>query len=290
MCSAERDEPAQAADDPVTRLVVYAVNYPLAYFAERIAGDQADVAFPAPRDVDPAFWTPTPEIIGEYQMADLILENGAGYARWIQLATLPRASQVDTGADFRDRWIRNRAGVTHVHGPGAPHNHEGVAFTTWLDPTLAIEHARAIEQAIERERPSESEGFRAGLAALESDLADLDRHLAAALAPYTDEPLLFSHPVYQYLTRRYRLEGRSLHWEPGIVPEPAAWRELENMLAALPARTMLWEGDPHPEVKSRLRLLGVHTVVFDPGGNRPKSGDWLDLMHSNVERLQGQRR
>ena len=36
-------------------LNIYTVNYPLAYFAERIAGDQAKVVFPAPPGVDPAF-------------------------------------------------------------------------------------------------------------------------------------------------------------------------------------------------------------------------------------------
>ena len=65
--------PAQA--DQV--LSVYTVNYPLAYFAERIAGDQARVVFPAPSDVDPAFWQPDRETIRTYQQADLILLNGA---------------------------------------------------------------------------------------------------------------------------------------------------------------------------------------------------------------------
>ncbi|NJN46252.1 MAG: hypothetical protein HC808_06995 [Candidatus Competibacteraceae bacterium] len=36
-------------------LSVYTVNYPLAYFAERIAGEQAEVVFPAPAGRDPAF-------------------------------------------------------------------------------------------------------------------------------------------------------------------------------------------------------------------------------------------
>ena len=40
------------------KLRIYTVNYPLAYFAERIGGDLAQVTFPAPPDVDPAFWMP----------------------------------------------------------------------------------------------------------------------------------------------------------------------------------------------------------------------------------------
>jgi hypothetical protein len=39
-------------------LNVYVVNYPLKYFAERIGGEHVKVEFPAPADVDPAYWNP----------------------------------------------------------------------------------------------------------------------------------------------------------------------------------------------------------------------------------------
>ncbi len=61
-----------------TKLQIYTVNYPLAYFAERIAGDLAEIRFPAPPDVDPAFWMPGTDTIAAYQAADRILLNGAG--------------------------------------------------------------------------------------------------------------------------------------------------------------------------------------------------------------------
>jgi zinc transport system substrate-binding protein len=84
----------QAAGD--VRLTVYVVNYPLQYFAERIAGEHATVVFPAPSEVDPAFWLPDPHTIAAYQRADLILLNGATYEKWLTKATLPYARRVDT--------------------------------------------------------------------------------------------------------------------------------------------------------------------------------------------------
>ena len=51
------DEAAQDGMESGTP-VVYVVNYPLQYFAMRIAGDFADVQYPAPADIDPAFWKP----------------------------------------------------------------------------------------------------------------------------------------------------------------------------------------------------------------------------------------
>ena len=82
---------------------MYVVNYPLKYFATRIAGDAAEVVFPAPPDEDPAFWKPDVETIASFQRADLILRNGASYARWADHATLPASKVVDTSTRFRDR-------------------------------------------------------------------------------------------------------------------------------------------------------------------------------------------
>ncbi len=75
--------PEQAEETAGSKaLSVYVVNYPLKYFAERIGGDLVEVQFPAPADEDPAFWKPAAEVVTAYQQADVILLNGAGYAKW----------------------------------------------------------------------------------------------------------------------------------------------------------------------------------------------------------------
>ncbi|TNF89189.1 MAG: zinc ABC transporter substrate-binding protein, partial [Gammaproteobacteria bacterium] len=135
------------------RLTVYTVNYPLKYFAERIAGEHAEVVFPTPADVDPAFWKPDTVTIGAYQGADLILLNGANYAKWVGQVSLPRRRLVNTSAAFADRLIKTEAGIAHHHGAGDEHAHAGTAFTTWLDPRQALLQAEAIAQALIKKRP-----------------------------------------------------------------------------------------------------------------------------------------
>ncbi|VGO23438.1 metal ABC transporter solute-binding protein, Zn/Mn family [Pontiella sulfatireligans] len=83
--------------------VVYTVNYPLAYFAERIACDAVEVVFPE-MEGDPAFWSPVAEQIAADQKADLILLNGAGYAKWVQQVSLPPAKLIDTSKGFRNQF------------------------------------------------------------------------------------------------------------------------------------------------------------------------------------------
>ena len=152
------------------KLTVYAVNYPLQYFAQRIAGEQAEVILPVPSDIDPAFWQPDVKAIASFQQADIILLNGAGYAKWVNRVSLPRRKRVDTSTGFRDRYIRTEAGVTHSHGREGDHSHTGTAFTTWLDFTQAAEQARAVAGALSHQRPGSKDVFARNLAALERGL------------------------------------------------------------------------------------------------------------------------
>jgi zinc transport system substrate-binding protein len=275
------------ADDRAdSRLVVYTVNYPLAYFAERIGGDLVRVEFPAPTDVDPAFWSPEPETVAAYQQADLILLNGAGYAGWTDRATLPPSRVVDTSAGFRDRYIEVEGAATHAHGPEGEHEHGTTAFTTWLDPTLALEQSRAIRDALSAARPEHGAPIDAGYASLEQDLAELDRSLRDAARRLGGRPVVGSHPVYQYLAARYGLALASVHFEPDSDPGPDGWSGLRELLDRHPARLMLWEGEPLAETRRVLADAGLQVVVYEPCGNRPVDGDWLSVARANLAYLE----
>jgi zinc transport system substrate-binding protein len=264
---------------------VYVVNYPLKYFAERIGGELVHVHFPAPAEEDPAFWMPDPETIAEYQRADLILLNGAEYARWTSKVTLPESKICDTSAAFRDQVITIEDAVTHSHGPEGEHAHGDTAFTIWLDPQLAICQADAIRLQLTKLLPEHEALFEENFTALRGDLQAMDQALSDIVAADPDRPLVASHPVYQYLTRRYGLNVQSVHWEPGQPPSDAMWDELQQRLQEHPAEWMVWEGQPLPETASRLKELGVQSVVFDPCGNVPAEGDYLAIQRANVSNL-----
>lgn len=270
---------------PVETVSIYTVNYPLQYFAERIGGELVSVSFPAPEDVDPAYWAPDAEQIAAFQQADLILLNGLGYAKWLQRATLPAGKLVDTSTGYEDRRIPLTEGTVHSHGPEGEHSHKGYAFTSWLDPRLAQEQAKSIAAALIAARPESQTVFEANLADLIADLDDLDNRLATSAQAIGDQPILFSHPVYQYLEAAYELDGRSVHWEPDEPPSEEQWRELGAILADHPARWMIWEGEPLADVTARLRDLGVESVVFGPCANTPAAGDLLSQMRANAAAL-----
>src|SRR5688500_16004167 len=138
---------------------VYVVNYPLQYFAERIGAEHVQVVFPAPADEDPAFWKPDVNTIAAFQAADLIVVNGATYAKWLKTASLPKAKLVNTSERFKDRYIEIKDTVTHSHGPGGEHSHTGTAFTTWLDMRQAVQQAQAITAALSQLLPEQKSVF-----------------------------------------------------------------------------------------------------------------------------------
>jgi zinc transport system substrate-binding protein len=265
---------------------VVAVNAPLASFAREIGGAAVDVRFPVPPDVDPAFWSPSPDAVAEVQQADLVLRNGAGYARWLDRATLRPERLVDTSARFRDALLRVEGAVVHQHGPEGEHSHGALAFTVWLDPTLAREQAGAVARAFTAARPGGAEPFAAGLARVAARLDAVDRRLAATSRKLGDAPLLVSHPVYPYPTARYGWNARALHWEPDALPPEPEWRALDALLIEHPARWMLWEDEPETETRRRLAERGVTPVVFAPGANLPEGAGWLELMEANATRFE----
>lgn len=276
--------PTSAAD---SRLVVIAVNYPLLYFAERIGGEFVRVEFPAPAGEDPAFWSPAAQTIVDYQQADLILLNGANYARWVESATLPSSRLVNTSAALGARLISIDAGPVHNHGPEGEHSHGETAFTTWLDLDFATEQARAITLALISARPQEAELFEGNFTLLEAELRALGEQWQAIVNVDQERPILGSHPVYQYLAARHALNLKSVHWEPNEMPGDAQWRELESLLESHPARFMFWEAEPLPQVVERLEGLGIRSAVFSPCGNHPGADqDWLKVMQSNTATLE----
>ena len=279
--------PSPAPSDATAALakpIVVASNYPLYFFAREISGGTLDVVLP---DIegDPAMWRPGSDDIALLQRADRVLLNGAGYESWLNWVTLPAERLVDTSVSFHDRLIPLEHETVHQHGPAGEHSHAGNAFTVWLDPELAIAQAGSIEEALSDLAPQHRDSHRQNLAQLQKRLEELDEQQQRAFESLAQQPLLFSHPVYQYLERRYGLDGYSLHWEPNQQPGDKAWIDIGNMLRDHSARLMIWEDEPLASTQARLEGLGLATIPYRTAANRPETGDYFDVMAANTSRL-----
>jgi zinc transport system substrate-binding protein len=280
------DESGDVGTPSLKPPVVYVVNYPLQYFAQRIAGDRAEIRFPAPADRDPASWLPTPDQIAQFQSADLIVLNGAGYAKWVDTASLPVSKLVNTSASFGDTYIEATGTLTHSHGPTGVYAHAGTAVTTWIDFQQAAAQAQGIADALSAIRPGDAAIFDANLGALRRDLLDLDARMRAVARRIGDTPLVASQPVYQYWARRYGLNVRAVTWQPGVVPSAHALEDLQGILIEHPARVMIWDGEPDARSVEMLASIGLASVVFDPCGNVPQLGDLLTVMRQCIRDIE----
>lgn len=288
--------PNAAGEPAAIRDVVRTTFHPTTAWARRIAGDLVAVDNPVPYREDPRFWSPTREAIAAYQQSRLIVVNGADFERWLPLANLPMSRVVDTTADFDEPFIE-ASGITHAHGPGGEHSHDGIDGHTWLDPINAIRQATTLAEAMKAAWPEHAEAFDANLAGLVADLEDLDARLRALTPRLESVVLLASHPAYDYLARRYGWQITNLDIDPDDLPSGA---DLASIRAAIPAdRTpqtqviMLWESEPLDEIRQLLFAdMGVESVVYRPAESIDEEEDredwtFLPIMRDNIDQIAG---
>lgn len=272
--------PFAALSDP---LRVQVDSGPVGAFVQAIAGEAAEVVFPAPPQTDPQFWRPSIAELSAVQSADLIVLNGAGFASWVERVSLPRARVVEASRGLEDRFIVTES-VSHSHGDGAPHTHEGVGPYLWLDFALAAEQARTVAAGLARKLGEDA--VAPGLRALEAELAALDARARALGAAAPGARLIASHPRYQYFARAYGFDIAALEWDADAAPSPERLAELAALRAAHPAEIVLWEGPPSDAMRAALEAQGLVVIPFDHGARMRPDEDFPSLMARGLDALE----
>lgn len=265
---------------------VFATNYPLFAFTQTIAGETFDVVYPVPEGKSSESWTPDGDTLERMALSGAVFVNGAEFEGWLGKVSLPADVTVVTSDGFRSDWIELERGAVHSHGDGPAHSHTGVASMTWLDPTQAIQQAEAILTKLVALQPESESELQDRFDALRNSLETLDLQLEQAFASLGVDHGLASHPVYDYLARRYQVTLDSMHWEPGAAPSDEAWEALDGYLNEKSTTWMLWEGPLSAAAAAKLSDRGIRGVVFYTGVNPPENGDYFQLMEENVQRLQ----
>ena len=268
------------------KLLVAAVNYPLHYFAQRIGGELIQLEYPIPADIDPAYWIPDDEALSVFQLADIILANGADYAKWMNNVSLATSRIHNTSKAAEGKYIELKETSTHSHGPDGEHEHTGYAFTTWLDFQMAVVQAEAIKDILLSKLPEHEREINENYMALHSDLFSLHEAMKGISILINDQTVFGSHPVYQYLAKAYGLSIQSVHFEPDELPSEKQWIEFDHLLEHYPSSIMLWEDEPVSELKALLNKKGLDVVVFNPCANMPDQGDFILSMNKNIKTLE----
>jgi len=269
------------------KLTIAVANYPLYYFAERIAGDEVDIYYPIPTDEDPAFWVPKAEEVVHFQKADLIMMNGATYSKWRETVSLPEDKIVDTSLAFTDRLIKTEETLKHSHGNGEEHSHAGTAFTTWLDMQQSIKQAAEIKEALLSIEELDEKALNANFEQLKQDLLELDSKYKKATDNLEVKVFIASHPIYQYWSRAYNIKVDPLVWEPEMNLHGHDLKDLATLQTKNPeVKYFIWEGQPSDTNAEQIIKRGLKNIIIEPCFSKPNTGDFLSVMHQNIEQLE----
>ncbi|HEB27229.1 MAG TPA: zinc ABC transporter substrate-binding protein [Porticoccus sp.] len=263
---------------------IIAVNAPLQYFTQQLAGELAEVSMIAPTEGDPAEWQPTIDEALRLQKAELLILNGAGYSKWLDKVAISPAKLINSSQGFSQDYIELSNQSTHSHGPTAEHSHGALAFTTWMDMSQAIQQAQVISQALEKRWPEEMPNIRQREAQLIAELSSLDQAYQQQAKRLAGKTLIYSHPVYQYFERQYNLPGHSLHWEPDQMPDEKQWHTLERLVTQTDNTLFIWEDDPQANIVNKMLALNLNFVVIRPASNLSDK-DWLAEQQANIQRM-----
>lgn len=276
---------AGAAGDPEERPVIVASFYPLAFAAERVAGERADVEDLTPPGVEPHDLELSPRQVALLHRADLVVYVGAGFQPALEDVigdlTVPKIDVLD---------------AVDVLGPAEPsdehHDHEdahaeGVDPHIWLDPQRMQDIAAALADHLGQVDPAYRRVYERNAGELVDALRDLDAEIARGLDTCETRALVVSHEAFGYLAERYELDQVGIAGlDPESEPSPRRLAEAVAFARAADVRTIFFERLVSPAVAETVaREVGARTAVLDPLESAPPSGDYLDAMRANLKAL-----
>jgi len=264
------------------KLTVVTTIYPMAYFASRIAGGDADVHSLVGLGTEAHGFEPTAADVRRLASADLVVANGLKLEPWLERALAALGGDgpavvVETAAlDVAQQVEDSRAVDPHV----------------WLDPVLAMAQVRRVLAAFEAVDPEHAAAYRTRTSDLLGDLEALDVAFASGLRSCGQETFVTTHAAYGHLAERYGLEQVAI---AGLTPEaqPSA-RELADLteqVTAMGLGYVLVEPSLSARLaqtvaaESGLELLPIHQLESATAEELAEHGDYLGLMRANLASL-----
>ncbi|MCR6033540.1 zinc ABC transporter substrate-binding protein [Nocardioides sp. zg-579] len=302
-CAALTGEEESGGSAEGSRTIVAGL-YPLAYVAERVAGDAFEVenlTSPGsePHDLELGL-SETAEVsdaalllyLDSLQPAvDAAAEENAGGE------VLDAASVVDL-LPFEDEHDHaDEGGDEHAGGDHADHDHDHEGHDHgdldphfWQDPVRMADLGDAVAERLAEIDPEEAETFRANAADLRADLEALDEEYAAGLADCARNTVVTSHDAFGYL-EKYGLDMHAIAGiSPDAEPSPAALAELQELIREDGVTTVFSESLASPKTAEVLADdAGVRTAVLDTAEgltDETADEDYLSLMRANLAALQ----
>ena len=258
--------------------IIAVSNFPLYHFVTSMVGDYSEVYYPF-LEGDPAHWKLGPEIIAEYQKADIVFVNGANYEGWLATASLRTSTVVNTTKGLKNNLIKREESMVHSHGPGGSHSHAGYYHTTWLDFKIANYQANHVKKALVQRFPDEKESIEQAYAKLSKELLSVDQYLDSLSDEMTDVILVVSSSEFHYLEKAYGFNMEYFDWQPEKVPDEIDLQRLSQIFPD--GGSILFHTEPGNKFKKKMNEMNIKIREFWPMGNGLPGSDFRSMMVLN---------
>jgi zinc transport system substrate-binding protein len=260
----DRDEPSGAGKPELFVSVA-----PLAYFAERIAGEHITVNVLIGPGGNPHTFAPTPRQVVKLSRGGLLLCGGSDFGKIV-------ASKLTWGSS-QLKVVNLAEGLVepHEHGDHGEDNH------VWMSPKIARSLAAGICRELCLLDPPHSDDYRKNLTELHSDLDALDARLTKTMAPLKGKTFLVFHPAFGHFAEAYGLTQHAVEHE-GKSPGPRHIAELIASAKAAKTKAIFVQ----PQFSRRAagiiaKEIGCEIVVLDP-----LSPDYINNLEHIAKELQ----
>lgn len=280
------DEGGANADDGVT---VAAAFYPLAYVAEQVAGEHADVQLLTQPGTEPHDLELNVGTTADITSADLVVfEHGFQPAvddaveQNAEGETVDAAEVVDLipVEESHDEHEEHAGEEEHEHGDLDPH--------FWQDPLRVADLGDAVAEKLAEIDPDHADDYTANAEALRGDLENLDEQFATGLADCERDTIVVSHDAFGYL-EKYDLHLAPLvGLSPDAEPTAAVIGEVQELIREEGITTVFSEPLEPDLVAGVAADLDLETGTLDPieGLTDATAGeDYRSLMESNLEAI-----
>lgn len=280
--------------------VLIASAYPIAYFAEVIAGDEIAVETITPLGVEPHDYEPT---VGErvrLERADAFVFVGGGFDPWAEKfmrshegtdmvvrSLLPSVQNV-TAIIPEDEILH----ASDEHAEEDSHTDESYDPHVWLDPIRSVRIAQELARVMSELDPARTALFTERADVLIERLNRLHRAYDQGLSVCTARSVIVSHNAFGYLAERYQLEMIPI---AGLSPEaeatPGTIAEVVARARAANVHTVFFETIADPRIAETIaREIGGTTKVLNPVENllpeqASAGADYFTLMEENLTNL-----
>ncbi|UFT99872.1 ZinT/AdcA family metal-binding protein [Radiobacillus kanasensis] len=306
---------------PSNEIKIFTTVYPIQFFAEQIAGDQASVESILPAGSNPHNYEPTTEEIVKVADSDAFIYIGAGLE--------PYAKQISDSMESEDvKIVEASSGIelidhvhSHDHGEEATHDehdHEGEEGThdehdhegeetaedehghhhgdkdphIWLDPIRSIQLAENIKDTLVELKPDQEEAFNKNFEELKGKLEKLDQEFQEKLESLPENKIIVSHAAYGYWEENYGIEQIAIS---GLSPtnEPSQ-KEIKNIIETSEEyglKYVFFEQNVTPKVAEVVRkeisaeTLRIHNLSVLTEEDIENEEDYFTLMEKNLEVL-----